>query len=511
MPGLRAWCKNFIQAGTSKVPAFFSYIWVVFSACRMKETWSWHRLLFVLVGVGTGSLVTTPLRAQCPNTIPKVSEYGTGSYSVRQVGSSCLPLTVNVKNTLPGSTNVLTLFDYKGGLINPDSLKTDTLHTYTRPGKYTIVQFSEQAERKLIACPTVYVYDTLPPRVRLVSCGSNQVKLFFEESSTTHYDSYWISWNDGNIQEISVYTRTVSHVFTSPAPRTITVWGTVNPGLCRSRDVILKIDPASHDQLPVITDISVQGTSVAELTLTNSQRSELLVERKSTTGLWESTGRTVKKEYEKIRVTVDSLDPTCFRLQATDTCLVRYTSEPVCSPVFQTTSSGQATAISWRASDLPPLARVVLVKDGNFWKDISAQAASGTFEDEGLPCGSEHCYQLLVSSPTLRIASRTLCQTTPTSLCDEATSLFIPDAFSPNGDGINDFLEVKGEGTLPLELSIFSPWGTLLFHTTTLQPSWDGKFQNAGVPAGVYIYLLTTGEPGSKSRFTRRGKVVVIK
>lgn len=477
----------------------------------MKGYRSLHRLLIEILMIGVGAVFATSLRAQCPNTIPKVSEYGTGSYSVKQVGNPCLPLTVNVKNTLPGSTNVLTIFDYKGGLISPDSLKTDTLHTYTRPGKYTIVQFSEQAGRKLIACPTVYVYDTLPPRVRLVSCGSNQVKLIFEESPTTHFDSHWISWNDGNIQEISAYTRTVSHIFTTSAPRTITVWGTVNPGLCRSRDVILKFDPTSTDQLPAITALSVQGTSVAELTLSNPLKSELLVERKSAMGLWENTGRTVSKENETIRVAVDSLKLTCFRLQATDTCLVRYTSEPVCSPAVQATGSEQATTLSWKTLEVPTLAQVTILKDGNFWKDISTQAEGGTLEDKELLCGRKHCYQLLVSSPSLRLSSRILCQVTPLSFCGLATPVFIPGAFSPNGDGINDFLEVKSEGTSPFELSIFNPWGTLLFRSTHLQPTWDGKFQDAWVPPGIYTYLLTTGEPGSKSRYTRRGTVVLIK
>lgn len=475
----------------------------------MKE----YRALWSFLGsslwIGAILFFATPVLAQCPNTIPHLSDYGTGSYSVKQVGTSCLPLTVNVKSTLAGSTNVLTIFDYKGGLINPDSLKTDTLHTYTRPGKYAIVQFSEQAGRQLIACPTVYVYDTLPPKVRVVPCGSNQVKLVFEGSPS--YDSHWISWDDGHIQEITPYTRSVSHIFTSLPPHTITVWGTVNPGLCRSRDVVLTVNPAASDALPTITALSSQGTSVAELTLINPLKGELLLVRSSESGLWENTGRTVNKEKETIRVTVDSLNLTCFRLQATDTCLANYTSERVCSSIIQGTTSERANTISWKTLDVPTLARVTIVKDGTFWKDISAQASAGTLEDEELLCRREHCYQLLVSSPTLRSSSRILCTATPASFCQMAAPVFIPDAFSPNGDGINDVLEVKREGTSAFELSIFNTWGTLIFRTTQLQPSWDGKFQNTGVPSGTYPYILTTGELGSKSRYTRRGTVVVIK
>ncbi len=504
--------KDKRMSGDIPVPAFFAYIWVVFRPFGMKECRRLRRLLIGIVFIGVGSLLATPMLAQCPNTIPNVSEYGTGSYSVKKVSTPCLPLTVNVKNTLPGSVNVRTIFDYKGGLINPDSLKTDTLHTYTRPGKYTIVQFSEQAGRKLIACPTVYVYDTLPPGVRLVSCGQSQANLIFESNPTSPYDSHWIAWGDGNILELSPYTQSVSHTFDTPPPHSITVWGTVNPGLCRSRDIVLKFDPNSSTQVPSIKSLTSQNASSAELVAINPLETDVLLFKKLESGIWESTGSILKKANETLRVTLDSLSSSCFRLQATDSCLTEsYVSEIICSAILQVKSSDRANELSWKTEQVPPQAKITIMKDGTFWKEVRSQGTAGYLDDPDLSCGRQHCYQLVISSPTQRIATQLLCKNTPSSFCSLAIPLFIPDVFSPNGDGINDDFVIKGEIPSAFDLTVFSPWGTVIFHTTDPVQYWNGKYQNTWVPAGTYLYSLTVGDWGSGGRFTRTGSVLVIK
>ena len=474
----------------------------------------WNRALHRLVSwsllIGAWCLLAPSVLAQCPNTIPRLSEYGTGSYSVKQVGNSCLPLTVNVKNTLPGSINVFTVFDYKGGLISPDSLKPDTLHTYTRPGKYTIVQFSEKDGRKLIACPTVYVYDTLPPTVRLIPCGSTRAKLIFDSNQSPRYDSHWISWGDGNILELSPSTQSVTHVYDTPPPHTIRVWGTVNPGLCQSRAVLLTFDPIRGVELPSISSLTHQGASTAELMVTNPLKSELLLVRRLESGPWESTGRTIKKEKETVDISLDPLNVLCFQLQPTDTCLAEsYQSEIVCSVVMQLQSSDQANELSWKTLEVPAKAQISIQKDATVWKDVSSQGTSGTLDDPDLTCGREHCYQLLITGLSYRVTSPMICQRTPASFCNQVEPVFIPDAFSPNGDGVNDVLEVRGKPSFAL--SIFNAWGAVIFHTTDQHLSWDGAYQGTPVPPGAYFYSISTGDPALGRRHNRTGSVLVIK
>lgn len=76
--------------------------------------------------------------------------------------------------------------------------------------------------------------------------------------------------------------------------------------------------------------------------------------------------------------------------------------------------------------------------------------------------------------------------------------VYIPDAFSPNGDGINDYFTLFAEQPRVqtiLSLRIYDRWGGLVFSRQNLLPGdplqgWDGRFRNQPVDEGVYLYQL---------------------
>ena len=71
------------------------------------------------------------------------------------------------------------------------------------------------------------------------------------------------------------------------------------------------------------------------------------------------------------------------------------------------------------------------------------------------------------------------------------TELFIPTAFTPNGDGLNDKIKLLGiPTTTPLNLMIFNEWGHLVFSTTSATDTWDGTYKGEPGNAGNYSYLL---------------------
>lgn len=78
--------------------------------------------------------------------------------------------------------------------------------------------------------------------------------------------------------------------------------------------------------------------------------------------------------------------------------------------------------------------------------------------------------------------------------------LYIPNAFSPNNDGENDFFTLYGIETLQsFKLSIFNRWGQLIYYTEQPAAFWDG----ANAPEGVYIYhihyILNDGTPQTET------------
>ena len=80
------------------------------------------------------------------------------------------------------------------------------------------------------------------------------------------------------------------------------------------------------------------------------------------------------------------------------------------------------------------------------------------------------------------------------------SDLFIPEAFSPNNDGLNDRFVIDGINNYPKNrLSVFNVWGNELFSMKQYDNSWDGTSLNQIVfgnklPAGTYYYILDLGD-----------------
>lgn len=68
--------------------------------------------------------------------------------------------------------------------------------------------------------------------------------------------------------------------------------------------------------------------------------------------------------------------------------------------------------------------------------------------------------------------------------------LYIPTAFSPNDDNINDRFQVFEKDVATGSLMIFNRWGECVFETKNLNESWDGKFKNTLCSEDAYIWIL---------------------
>ena len=69
--------------------------------------------------------------------------------------------------------------------------------------------------------------------------------------------------------------------------------------------------------------------------------------------------------------------------------------------------------------------------------------------------------------------------------------VILPEAFTPNGDGIDDYFKVLYAGDLELvSFKIMNRWGNLLFETNILQEGWDGRKNGKDEPNGSYVYMV---------------------
>ena len=91
-----------------------------------------------------------------------------------------------------------------------------------------------------------------------------------------------------------------------------------------------------------------------------------------------------------------------------------------------------------------------------------------------------------------------------------APVIFIPNAFTPNGDGANDIFISKSRFVKSLEMTVFNRWGEPVFKTTDIKTGWDGKVNGTDAPVGSYAYTITLqGNKGESS--TERGTISLIR
>jgi gliding motility-associated-like protein len=121
----------------------------------------------------------------------------------------------------------------------------------------------------------------------------------------------------------------------------------------------------------------------------------------------------------------------------------------------------------------------------DFGNGQTAPYTPGSTPDQTYPGAGNYTITLSLenSGGCLDTATATLC------ILPEVP-VFIPDIFSPNGDGNNDVFRLRGHGIIALEFLVYSRWGELVFSSKDINKGWDGTINGKPQPSGNYIYYI---------------------
>lgn len=100
-----------------------------------------------------------------------------------------------------------------------------------------------------------------------------------------------------------------------------------------------------------------------------------------------------------------------------------------------------------------------------------------------------------------------------TVIVGEDYGIYVPNAFTPNSDGLNDVFRAKGFGIVKYQIQIFDRWGEKIYKSEDINEGWDGKYQGRGgeiVQEGVYTWLINVTNVFGKAH-ELKGHVTLIK
>jgi gliding motility-associated-like protein len=89
-------------------------------------------------------------------------------------------------------------------------------------------------------------------------------------------------------------------------------------------------------------------------------------------------------------------------------------------------------------------------------------------------------------------------------------SIYVPNAFTPNKDGKNEKVFVRGVNLTRIDFKIYNRWGELVFETTNIDRGWDGTFREKEVDPAVFVYYLEAECLGGQT-YIEKGNITVIR
>ena len=217
-------------------------------------------------------------------------------------------------------------------------------------------------------------------------------------------------------------------------------------------------------------------------------------------------------EYNDLAVSVDDLSYT-YRLYIIDSCQhLSPLSNIGKSILLKVDTTDQFPVLFWSAYE--------------YWSQgvqeyqvMLSESVSGTYtylnsvidsplsytEQETNRNQSKYCYSIIAQRnlDNQVSVSNEVCIPTP-------FRLFVPNSFTPNGDGLNDYFEVKGIFITDFYIVIYNRWGEKMFESDNIENQWDGRFKEKACQLGDYYYHISARGTQTQKKFIK-GTITLLR
>lgn len=406
----------------------------------------------------------------------------------------CGPLTVVFDNTSVQTESFL--WDLGNGQI--DSVNFEPTVTYTNPGQYqvslaifdTVCPVADTAIFTIEVLPDVQI--TLLDTISLCAV----VPITVIPTNTGNANSF--IWSSSNTFSDTLNLDTTISQLDLTSPSAGTYYFSASNGFCSSIDSFL-VQFITLD-IDLLADDSICSGELATVTAVN------LTPSTSLTYLWTPTSIIASTQNNVIQVN-PTFSQTVYVTATGNGCNIS-------DSIFINVSTIDPTLVVASASDylVSPGTTVTLFGSPTGLDSYSWSPTDGlsdpTMQQTNAIVNESTIYTLTVSEGP---CSRT--DTTEVKVYEiicEDPYVFIPNAFTPNGDLENDVLYVRGIWIEKMIFRIFDRWGEMVFESTDPTIGWDGTFRGRNLDPDVYDFYLDVTCVGGLQSITK-GNVTLMK
>ena len=431
-------------------------------------------------------------QAQCPTPLQFGTTWVQGQIGITgsQVGTQCLGRVVSM--TTPNNvTNIKYIYDYKTPSDTSKSVFDNTF-TYSKAGSFYIVQLGIVGGRPSLDCALISVFDTPKPTFEIVnSCETNSVSINITRNAI--YGKYVIDWGDGSPLQTITNPQQVIYKYRDLGMYQIRIKGEGVANLTGCS--------ATSDPLPFVVSPAPAAVTTATATVVGGQFGQvnikLLAGSNAKNFVFTQIGG--REIIQQTSVFTDSLAgaaqaSVCYQVSYRNACNQSPATKPTVCTIYLADSSG---VLRWSAAS-PFVGRVteyiVEALDANGQVVQQFKVGRKLQWDTEANEGSVATYRVHAVG-----ADGGVSVSNAVAALQRGAALFVPSAFSPNGDQLNDVLELKGRRIAKGEITIYDRWGSVVFFTSDWRNGWDGN-DAKGQPLAVGVFTYKVNYEDTKNQ-----------
>lgn len=400
--------------------------------------------------------------------VPIVSANFTVNYA-----NGCAPVTVTFENqSSPGSTF---LWDF-GGNDTTSTVANPTV-TYTNPGTYLIrLYVNDPATCNLV--DTAYQYVTVYPPISAdfdfsTAPCTNQV-VFSDSSVITPVSWLWY-FGDGDSSSL----QNPVHTFDSAGTYDVQLIAS-NVNGCRDTTIV-QVDFAGAAALSINPNTTICTGNTTQLNASGG----FAYSWSPAAGLSDSSianpvaSPDTTTTYSVAISTINGFGDTCVQNLSATVFVLDSASFPLMATVDDDTiGEGESTIIH----------AITDTTIAILWSPAESLSNSSSHNPVASPAAT--------TTYTVTIVDSAGCPKTATitvyvvSMKCNPADIFIPNTFTPNADGKNDVLYVRGNEIEQLYFAVYNRWGEMVFETTDMKKGWDGIYKGMKADPAVYAWYI---------------------
>jgi len=429
-----------------------------------------------------------------------------GRFEINNIGG-CLPTSVEIINEYLDSAATVIQYDFNYSLstniFNPSNSKS---HTYLERGTYTIAQAINQDGVQKIDILEININESKGLEIEIFNCKNNTMNISINDNN---YEGYELFINNVFIKSLNNGKNEIDYSLYLGSNNKINgyVAGSFKSSFVNCSRYEFEIVSIEDLNEQIIDSVVVSNDkTIFELyyNLNKSTNYNIHIDNRIDTSF-------LSPPYFNSLWTIDSkiefnnltLNAQCIKIEKYYYCNSLSIEDEICLIYLSVIEDNSGIKLNYNSNG--NFDSLTIYKNNKPIK-TSKNSIDTFLDNQGIIKNEENCYTIkgYINTGNTISVSNTVCIIPK----ENYNPIPIPNAFTPNNDGLNDVFKPYPISLEQYSLNIFNKFGELIFESNDISIGWDGTYKNK-VRQDSYVYKIVFIINGKE--ITQTGKFVLIK